>query len=77
LSPCLALYGRLREVLVDIALGDIVRRDQIDPIILAGGSGSCDCERGGALAALDLDGELACLWSHMLSLGEALRMGAG
>jgi hypothetical protein len=39
LSPCLALYGRVREVLVDIALGDIVRRDQIDPIILAGGGG--------------------------------------
>jgi hypothetical protein len=37
LSPCLALHGRVREVLVDIAFGDIVRRDQIDPIILAGG----------------------------------------
>jgi hypothetical protein len=77
LLPCLALHGRVREVLVDIALGDIVRRDQIDPIILAGGGGSCDCGRGRALAALDLDGELACLWSHMLSLGQALRMGAG
>jgi hypothetical protein len=69
LSACLALYGRVREVLVDITLGDIVRSDQIDPIILAGGGRSCDCGRGGALAALDFDGELACLWSHELSQG--------
>jgi hypothetical protein len=37
LSTCLALYGSVREVLVNIALGDIVRRHQISPIIRAGG----------------------------------------
>ena len=37
LPACLALCSRVGEVVVDIALGDIVRRDQIDPIILAGG----------------------------------------
>jgi hypothetical protein len=38
-SACLALYGSVREVLANIALGDIFRRDQIDPIIRAGGGG--------------------------------------
>jgi len=37
LAACLALCSGVREVLVEIALGHIVRRDKVNPIILAGG----------------------------------------
>jgi hypothetical protein len=54
LAASFTLRSDVRQVLANIALGHVVRRDRVDPIVTR-------CRRSGSLAGLDLNRERACL----------------